>query len=297
MAGEATIKPRATSGLGSQVRRTREAVYEYSMHAFLFLLGIPILVPFAWMVSTSLKERGSEFSIPQKWLPDPIAWHNYVDAFTKMNFPLYTRNTVLITVTAIIGTMLTSSLAAYGFARLRFPGRDWLFNFVLATMMLPGIVTLVPTYVLFHMIHWVDTFLPLIVPYWLGGTPFYIFLLRQFILTMPYDLDEAARIDGASTWQIWWTITLPLCKPALATVGIFSFMGRWNDFLEPLIYLNSRENFTLALGLRSFQDFYGADWAYMMAIAVVMTIPVLVVFFSAQRFFMRGIVMTGISGR
>jgi multiple sugar transport system permease protein len=203
----------------------------------------------------------------------------------------------MIAVLALAGTLLSSSLVAFGFARLRFPGRRVLFILLLSTMMLPDVVTLVPQFVLFRSIGWVDTFLPLIVPSFLGGGAFNIFLVRQFYLTIPRDFDEAARLDGASNLRIWWHIILPLSRPVLVAVGIFSFVYHWNDFLLPLIYLQSEGNKTLALGLRAFISPTDASWNISMAASMFLVIPVLIVFFVAQRQFIRGVVMTGIQGR
>jgi multiple sugar transport system permease protein len=197
----------------------------------------------------------------------------------------------------MIGVLFSASLAGFGFARMRFPGRGPLFILVLATMMLPEIVTQIPSYLLFRTVGWIDTFLPLIVPAFLGGGAFNIFLCRQFFLSIPVELDEAARIDGASTWQIYTRVILPLSQPVLATVAVFTFMNNWNAFLGPLIYLNSLENMTLAVGLRAFQGLRGTEWNLMMAAAAVMMIPVLIVFFAAQRYFIEGIVTSGFGGR
>jgi multiple sugar transport system permease protein len=267
--------------------------------AYALLVGAAVIymLPLIWLLSTSLKEPGREFVVPPEWIPSPVRWQNYVDAFNARPFVLYTRNTLIILVGATAGTLLTSSMAAYAFARLRFPGRRALFGLTVSTLMLPFIVTMVPTFILFKELGWINTFLPLIVPYWAGGSAFYIFLMRQFFMTIPYELEEAARIDGAGFFRTYWQITMPLSGPVLATVGIFSFINHWNDFLAPLIYLSSHTLFTLALGLQTFRGDFGSQWNLLMAASAAMVVPVLIVFFFAQRYFLRGVVMSGLAGR
>lgn len=261
------------------------------------VLSVIFLIPMIWLISTSLKSQGQVFAYPPVWVPNPIRWSNYAEAMTRAPLLVWLSNTVVITFVALAGTLLSSSLVAFGFARLRFPGRRVLFVLLLSTMMLPDVVTLVPQFVLFRSLGWVNTFLPLTVPAFLGGGAFNIFLVRQFYLTIPRDFDEAARIDGASNLRIWWHIMLPLSRPVLIAVGIFSFVYHWNDFLLPLIYLQSEGNKTLALGLRAFISPTDASWNVSMAASMFLVIPVLIVFFVAQRQFIRGVVMTGIQGR
>jgi len=258
-----------------------------------------MVLPFFWMISTSLTARGMEFQVPPQWIPDPIVWSNYTEAIFKsgLPFPRFFVNTVIITSFNMVGVIFSASFAGFGFARLRFPGRNAIFVLVLATMMLPGIIMLIPTYLLFKTIGWVDTWLPLIVPSFLGGGAFYVFLFRQFFMGLPMEMDEAARIDGASTWHIYALIALPLSTPALISVGIFTFLNSWNNFLDALIYLNSIEKMTLAIGLLAFKGVRQSDWNLMMAAATVMIVPVLALFFVTQRYFVRGIVMSGLSGR
>jgi multiple sugar transport system permease protein len=224
-------------------------------------------------------------------------WKNYLEVFEGLPFDLFLLNTMIIVVTAGIGTVLTSSLVGFSFCRLRFPGREFWFMVVLATMMLPGAVTLVPHYVIFKTLGWIDTLLPLTVPAWFGGGAFNIFLFRQFFATIPREMDEAARMDGASTLRIYAQILIPLSKPVLTTVAIFSVVNHWNDFMGPLIYLNSIKKMTLAVGLQLFRNQYGGYWNLMMGAAVLMTLPMLLLFFMGQRYFVKGIVMTGITGR
>jgi ABC-type glycerol-3-phosphate transport system permease component len=267
------------------------------MHILLLAIGIFMLVPFAWLISTSLKAPGKEFVFPPQWIPDPVVWSNYPTALTTQPFHLYFLNTLTVGILATLGTVLTGSLVAYAFARLRFPGRDFLFIIVLATMMLPHVILIIPTFVLFRYLGWIDTLLPLIVPWWFGGHPFYIFLFRQFFLTLPMELEEAARIDGASSFRIWWQMVLPLSKPVIAAVSLLCFIARWNEFLEPLIYINSMNKRTLALALQVFKGMYSAEPNLMMAAAATMIVPILILFFLAQRYFVSGIATSGLSGR
>jgi ABC-type glycerol-3-phosphate transport system permease component len=259
--------------------------------------GLVLSVPLAWLLSTSLKAEGTEFLTPPSWIPARIVWQNYPTALTTLPFHLYLWNTLLVTVLSLIGTLLTASMAAFAFARLRFPGRGVLFVLLLSTLMLPQAVTLIPKFVIFRNLDWVNTLNPLWVPWWFGGGAFFVFLMRQFLMTLPLDLDEAARIDGASNWQIFGRVLMPLCRPALITVAIFSVINSWNDFLEPLIYLHDPRLRTLALGLRGFQDLYATQWTLMMAASAVIIAPVLVLFFVCQRYFIRGIHLTGLAGR
>ncbi|HEV8638311.1 MAG TPA: carbohydrate ABC transporter permease [Chloroflexota bacterium] len=279
----------------SSVRRALGLAAAYVV----LLLGIAfILIPLVWMISTSLKDIGSVFLFPPQIIPYPIHWENYPEAWTVMPFTLFLGNTLVITVSTMVGQLFSCSLVAFGFARLRGRGSDVLFVLLLSTIMLPIYVTLIPTFVLFKFFGWIDTFLPLIVPAFFGGGPFYIFLLRQFFMTIPLELDDAARVDGASTFDVFLRICLPLAKPALATVAIFSFLGHWNDFLLPLIYLHSKEHFTLAIGLNLFraEQTSVTPWNQLMAVSLLVMIPPLLVFFFAQRLFIQGIVVSGVKG-
>ncbi|HRW48804.1 MAG: carbohydrate ABC transporter permease [Caldilinea sp.] len=273
---------------GSRVRR-------WLILALLWGVALLFLIPFLWMLSSSLKPNYQIFEVPPRWIPNPPRWENYVEALTILPFPLYIRNTAIITLLTIAGHLLSCTVIAYAFARLRAPGRDFLFVVMLATMMLPYPVTMVPLYVLFNRLGWINTFLPLVVPAYLG-IPFYIFLMRQFFLTIPRDFEDAARIDGANTLQIIGRIMLPMAMPALATVTIFTFQATWNDFLAPLIYLQRPELYTVTLGLQFFRSTYTTNWAYLMAASLVTTLPVIVVFFAAQRYFIEGITLTGVKG-
>jgi len=257
--------------------------------------GIVLLVPLVWMVSTSLKTHAEAFIFPPRWIPKHILWSNYPTAVTTIDFFLYLRNTVWITLVTLIGTVTSSSLVAFGFARLRARARDFLFVILLSTMMLPYQVTLVPVYLMFKTLGWVNTFLPLIVPPFFGGGAFSIFLLRQFFSTLPAELDDAAKIDGCGLFSIYWRILLPLSRPALATVAIFTFFGTWNDFMGPLIYLSRNSMYTIALGLQFYVSAHGVvQWNLMMAATFLSVLPLLIVFFLAQKTFVRGVALTGL---
>jgi multiple sugar transport system permease protein len=259
-------------------------------------LAIIMMLPFVWMLSTSLKAEGDVFRLPPQWIPETPHWGNYAAVFDRMPFLAYLRNTTVITVLTIGGTVFSSSLVAYAFACLRWPGRDRLFLFVLATMMLPLQVTMIPLFVIFKQLGWLNTYLPLIVPAFFGGGAFNIFLLRQFFLGIPADLFDAARIDGCSEWRIYWQIVLPLARPALITVAILTFMFSWNDFLGPLIYLSDQMKNTLALGLAMFVGQHQTEWGMLMAATILMMIPLIVIFFVFQRYFVQGFVMSGMKG-
>ncbi|MET9020976.1 carbohydrate ABC transporter permease [Actinopolymorpha sp. NPDC004070] len=298
MSGGVTSGPTTRAGATGRGAASGTAIAQKTvLYAVLAALAAVFSIPMLWLVSTSLKAQGQVFAYPPVWIPNPVRWVNYLEAMDRAPLLVWLANTTMITLLAMTGTLLSSSLVAFGFARLRFPGRRLLFYLLLSTMMLPDVVTLVPQFVLFRSLGWVDTFAPLVVPAFLGGGAFNVFLVRQFYLTIPRDFDEAARLDGASNLRIWWHIMLPLSRPVLVAVGIFSFVYHWNDFLLPLIYLQSEGNKTLALGLRAFISPTDASWNISMAASMFLVIPVLIVFFVAQRQFIRGVVMTGISGR
>lgn len=278
-------------------RAVLEQVWAGIWYLVLCFFALVLALPLIWLVTTSLKTGAQTFLMPPKWIPDPIVWRNYSDAFLAVAFHEYFWNTIRIVFFATTGALLTASMAAYAFARLRFPYRGPLFILVLSTIMLPSIVTLIPTFIVFRTLGWIDTFLPLIVPLWFGGGAFNIFLFRQFFMTIPLELDEAARIDGAGSLRIYWGIILPLSKPVLATIAVFAFIHNWNDFFEPLIYLQSPENWTMAIGLRGFRTLYHTEWNLMMAASTAMIMPLLVLFFLAQRYFVSGIQMSGLAGR
>jgi len=255
-----------------------------------------LLIPLAWLLSSSLKPSGLIFVIPPQWFPRPLRWANYAEVWQAIPFALFTRNTLIITVIALVGSLSSASIVAFGFARLRFPFRDVLFLVLLGTMMIPSQVTLIPQYILFHKLGWLDTFLPLTVPTFFGGGAYNIFLMRQFLMTLPLELDDAGRIDGCSTFQIFLRIILPQSKPVLGVIAIFGFMGNWNAFFGPLIYLNSTEKYTLALGLNLFKGMHYTAWNLLMAASFMVALPCILLYFVAQRYFIQGIVFTGIKG-
>jgi ABC-type glycerol-3-phosphate transport system permease component len=285
------------SAASSRRAKTMNGITSLLIHAMLIAITAASIMPLVYMISTSLKLGGREFAFPIEWIPNPIVWGNYETALTRVPTLVFFKNTMIVTILTLIGNVLTASLVAYGFARARFPGRDLLFILVLSGLMLPYMVTLIPQFVLFRNLGWINTLLPLIVPAFFGGHPFYIFLLRQFFKSLPAELDEAAMIDGAGFFRVWWTITMPLARPALATVAILSILAHWNDFTAPLVYLNTQDNWTLALGIRLFRDQYQLNFNLMMAYAVMMTLPVFTVFFIFQKYFIQGITMTGMGGR
>jgi ABC-type glycerol-3-phosphate transport system permease component len=276
-------------------RRTHQAVRAACLYVVLLFGAIVFLMPFLWMVSTSLKPQPEVYVFPPRWIPSELRFMNYVEGWTILPFWRFLRNTIVISVNNVIGNLVSCSLAAYAFARLRARGRDFLFVCMLATMMLSDQTTIIPSFILFRALGWIDTLNPLTVPAWFGA-PFYIFLLRQFFMSLPRELDDAARIDGASIFGIFWQISLPLIRPALTAVAIFSFTSNWNAFFHPLIYLSSTKNLTLALGLRLFQGEYVSNFPQMMAVAILTMMPMLVVFFVGQKYFIQGIALTGIKG-
>jgi multiple sugar transport system permease protein len=258
-------------------------------------MGTLFFLPFYWLLATSLKGDQEIFALPPVWVPHRLHWENYPSAVTFIPFFLYLRNTLTISLLSVVGSVFSSSLVAYSLAKIPWRGREALFFLTVATLMLPGQVTMIPVFTIFKALGWIDTFKPLVVPPFLG-TAFYIFLLRQFFLTIPRELSDAARIDGCSEWATYWRIVLPLAKPALATVGLFAFMGAWNDFMGPLLYLNDERLATLSLGLQQFVGQHETEWAMLMAAATLMTLPLVLLFFLAQRFFIQGITLTGIKG-
>lgn len=299
--------PQVVAKLQSPVRRMhpwwkgmrfRERLWGVVATLLLTAGSVVISIPLVWVVSTSLKAPSEVYLFPPRWIPKVPQWHNYVYAWTRLPFNLYLRNSLITTLVPVFANVSTSALVAYSFARLRWRAREFVFILCVATMMLPYQVTMIPTFMLFKFLGWIDTFYPLIVPSFFGGGAFNIFLMRQFLLTLPVELEEAARIDGCSSLQIWYRIILPLSKPALTVVAIFSFMDHWREFLNPLIYLNSKAKWTIMLGLMSFQDALSGEITIhlMMALAFLTMLPCLIIFFSSQRVFVEGIALTGIKG-
>ena len=277
-------------------RTARTRIGKGVFYILLLSGSVAMLIPLVWLIRSSFMGLSQIFIFPPEWLPDPWRWDNYPKALTTIPFVRYFFNTLYILIPTVVGTVITAALAAYGFSRLRWPGRDLVFGILLTTLMLPYAVTLIPTFLLWANLGLVNTYWPLILPDWFGGSIFYIFLLRQFFLTLPKELDEAAIIDGANPLQVLRFVIVPLSRPALITVAIFSTLFEWNDFLGPLIYLNDSRQFTLALGLAEFTGLYTSQWHLLMAAATVVIAPVLILFFFAQRYFIEGIALTGTKG-
>ncbi len=262
----------------------------------LIALSAVFVMPVGWMLSTALKDLGSVAQFPPQLIPSPALWSNFATAVTVVPFMHYMANSALYTAASLIGDVLSSAFVAYAFARLRCRYREPMFLLVLATMMVPSQVQLIPQFILFKWLGWLNTYLPLVVPTYFGS-PFLVFLLRQAFRSVPAELDEAAKIDGASYLTIWWRLILPLSKPALAAVAIFSFMFHWNDFIGPLIYLNSDDLYPVSLGLQQYTAaFGGTQWNMLMAASLVAVLPCLIVFFLAQRYLVQGIMIGGVKG-
>jgi len=293
--------------------KPKDRVWNGVTVALLLIMAVVMLIPFVWLVTSSLKGQIEIFQYPPQWIPNPIRWDNYREALTAKPFDVYLINTLKIVFLNIIAVVGSSSLCAYGFARIKFWGRDFWFGIVLATLFLPYAILIVPQFIIFSRLpvpqinfpllgittesrNWVDTFLPLTIPYFFGGGAFNIFLLRQFFRTIPEELADAARIDGCTELGIYWRIMMPLAKPALITVAIFTFLNSWNDLLGPVIYLRSPSNFTVAVGLASFRSLQSSRWDLQLAAATALIIPVLLLFFFAQRYFIKGVVMSGLKG-
>jgi multiple sugar transport system permease protein len=285
--------------LGSRVARERvkRAMGVSVLNTVGLGIGILFAVPFYWLLSSSLKTPQQIFAMPPVWWPRPIVWQNYVRVFTASPFGRYMLNTLAIAAPVTIGTVLSCSLVAYGFSCIQWPGRDLLFAITLSTLMVPSIVTMVPLFILFRHLTWTGTYKPLIVPSFFGSA-YHIFLLRQFFRTIPVELSDAARVDGASELAIFMRIVLPLARPALAVVSLFSFIGTWGDFMGPLIYIDKMDRYTVALGLLSFMGdrAHETDWGMLMAASTITLLPVVVIFFLAQRTFIEGITLTGLKG-
>ncbi|MHB0878195.1 MAG: carbohydrate ABC transporter permease [Anaerolineae bacterium] len=297
-----TESARALPGTRSGGKRlhTRERVVRFAWRALILLLvaagSVTFMLPFLWMVSTSFKGTDEVLRYPPVWIPSILHLENYIEPWHRLPFDTYYKNTITVVLFNLVGTLLSSSIVAYGFARLRFRWRNTLFLVLLSTMMLPSQVTLVPTYYLFAKLGWVNSLRPLIVPVFFGSA-FNIFLMRQFAMTIPTELDDAAKIDGCGFFSIYWRIIMPLLRPALGVIAIFQFTYDWNDFFNPLIYVNSPKHFTVALGLRTLQStILYVPMQYVMAMTLVSIIPVLLVFIVAQRKFIQGIVISGVKG-
>jgi len=273
--------------------RLRRKFWRTQLYVLLIVLSAIYLVPFFWAFTTSLKDRGAIFEYPPRLFPREFRFQNYLEAFSMYPWLTFFRNSVIITTLSVLGTLLSSPFIAFGFAVLRFPGRRALFFLVLLTMMIPYYTTLIPRYMLFKQLGWIDTFYPLFVPDFFGNA-FFIFLLRQYFMGIPRSLFEAAKIDGASTLRIYWNIYFPLARPAVITVGILQFMTVWSDFIGPLIFLQSPEHYTLVLGLNAFRGVYFTYWHYLCAMALVISIPPIIFFFIGQKRIIGGITISGL---
>lgn len=263
------------------------------VYSLLIFFSILFLLPFFWMITTALKTPEELYLFPPKWIPSVFQFSNFADAWSSQPFNTFLVNTILITFFSTFGQLFSSSLIAYGFARFTFKGRDFLFMIVLSTMMIPWEVTMIPLYMEFNYLGWINTLKPLIVPSWFGA-PFFIFLMRQFIMSIPKELDEAARMDGANAFQIYYKICLPLMKPVLILVGVFNILNCWNDYLGPLVFLNDQSKYTLTLGLAQFRGMFGVDMEGIMAVTLLISILPLIIFFIAQRYIVEDVSSTGI---
>ncbi len=275
--------------------KAARTAYAITVYSLLGLGSLAFLFPLLWMLSTALKPDAQLFAYPPEWIPKPPQWGNFVAAIEYFPFWRYFWNSTVVTVLAVFGQVFSASIVAYGFAKLRWPGREVVFFLVLATLMIPAQVTMIPQFVIFTWMGWVDTLLPLIVPSFFGGGAFNVFLFRQYYRTIPREYNDAARIDGASEWRIFWQIILPQSKPVMATAGIFAFLWTWNDFMGPVIYLHSPKNFTLPIGLRAFQQQTGTEWDLLMAASLIVMLPVIVLFFVLQRYFVQGMALSGLN--
>lgn len=294
------------SVLGVQTRshpaKRQQMIGRTLLYVVAIAASILFMLPFAWTVFSSLKSPSELYMFPPRWLPETPRFANYAEVFEISPYGRWLWNSVVVAGLATLGAVLSAAVTGYSFARFRYPGRDLIFILTLSTLMLPAEVTLIPLYLLFNKIGWLNTYRPLIIPSFFGGGAFLIFMMRQFFLTIPLDLDEAARIDGAGYLRIFWQILLPLCIPALATAAIITFIADWNAFLFPYIVLNDKEKFTIGIGIKYFQtiasniDSMEPRENLLMAAGIMMTAPIIILFFAAQRYFVRGIVMSGIKG-
>jgi multiple sugar transport system permease protein len=295
--GQAPSREDAVMARRARANRLRRRFAPVGKHLLLASASLVFLLPFYWMVVSALKTNSQIFARPMQWWPDPVQWSNLPDTITYSAFPYFRFlwNSIYYSGSVTIGTVLSCTAVGYGFARLRFPGRNALFAITLATLMIPPIVTFIPTYVLFAKAGLTGTYAPLILPYFLGNA-FYIFMMRQFFMGVPWDLSDAARLDGAGEFRIFWQIMLPLVRPAVMVVGVFSLLYTWHDFFGPLIYLQDRNTFPLSLGLFAFRAQRTSEWGLIMMGSILTTIPLIIVFLFTQRYFLQGVRMTGIKG-
>ncbi len=276
------------------IMKIKKYVNHAILYSLLILFGITMVFPFLWMLSTSLKDPSQVFTASLQLIPDPIVWKNYAEAWEAIPFGRFYMNSVAVALAVTLGQVLTSSMAAYAFSRLKFPGRDSIFLGYLATMMIPGMVVTIPVFILLKSLGWLDSYKALILPgvFSAYGT----FMLRQFFMTLPADLEDAAKIDGCSLWRIYWQIILPLSKPALSTLAMFTFLGNWQSFFWPLVVTSSESMKTLPIGLSYFQDIYTTEWTLLMAGSIIVLVPALLVFILNQKFITQGIALTGLKG-
>ena len=295
----AIAKPVAATSSVTRQRNPQlgETIRKIIVYALLIFLSLIFLFPLFWMITTALKTETQIFQWPPQWIPNPVMWSNFRDAFSNPNLPfsIFVGNTLLIELGVVTGRLVSCTLVAYGFARLNAPGKNFLFTILLATLMLPRAAILIPEYILFNRIGWVNTFLPLIVPAWFGEA-YAIFLMRQFFMTIPRELEEAAVIDGANTPRIIWSVIVPLSTPVLSVIAILTFKDTWNDFLTPLLYLNTASKYTVSVGLAYFNGQNNVQMSLLMAASLTMMLPIVVLFIFAQRAFVEGISLTGLKG-
>jgi multiple sugar transport system permease protein len=292
---------RKTTGQPHMTIKSQKRLTDFVTYLLLGLGAAVVLVPFYWMLRTSLTAQSRLFEYPPPFIPNPVVWRNYIEAWNALpvSFTRFTMNTIFITVLAMSAEIFTCSLVAYGFARFRFPGRNALFLIMLSTMMLPGVVTLVPTFIIWRNLKLIDTYDPMVLGAWFAWGPSYIFLLRQFFMSLPKEIEDAARIDGANVLQTYWNIMLPLVKPALLAIAVLSFIGNWNNFMGPLIYLNSGEKFPLIMALKFFEQSLSKEaplFHYMMAMTTMMSFPLLVLYFVMQRNLIEGLTAGAVKG-
>ncbi|MGC8890433.1 MAG: carbohydrate ABC transporter permease [bacterium] len=262
----------------------------------LLLIGIIFLVPIFWMFTTSIKDMSQVMAYPPVWWPNPPKWHNYIEAVNYIPFGRYTINTIIICAGNIIGVLFSAPLVAYSISKIKWRGRNFLFMLILSTILIPFPVIMIPVFIIFSKLGWINTFRPLIVPAFFGGGAFNIFLLRQFFMTIPEELSDAARIDGASEFSIYSRIMLPLIKPILIVISLFTFLGAWNDFMGPLIYLQSEAKYTLALGLQMYRSTNYVEWPLLMAAATIVVVPTIIAFYFTQNTIVESVTLTGLKG-
>jgi ABC-type glycerol-3-phosphate transport system permease component len=277
--------------------KTQRTIGLVILQIALTLLLITFLVPALWMVSSSLKASTEVFAHPIVWIPESPQWNNYAKIFDILPFARFAQNTLVVTGLAVLGTIVSSLMVGYSFARLDWPGKNIFFAMMISTMFLPEIVTLIPRFLIFRELKWIDTYLPLVVPYWMGASAIHIFLVHQFFRGLPVELEEAALIDGANRMQILVNILLPLSKPVIASIAVFSLLQHYNSYIEPLIYLNTRDKWTLAIGIKGLNDSNATEWELIFAAGTLMVAPILALFIFAQRYFVQGIALTGFGGR